>query len=607
MSALKNRERAYRIMIKLLRYMRGHIKESILSPTFKLLEASFELFVPLVVAKIIDSGIGSGDTGYVIKMCLVLALLSFVGLAASVLGQLYAARASVGFASKIRHAMFSKIQSMPFSELDRIGTSTLITRMTSDIGQVQTGVNLTLRLILRAPFIVFGAMIMAFTVDAASASVFAVMIPALSVVVFGIMIISIPLYRKVQSSLDRVTLHTRENLTGVRILRGFCKERDETESFEKASDELKKCQKFVGRISALMNPVTYVIVNISVIYLIHIGALRVNSGYISRGELVAMYNYMTQILTELIKLANLIITVTKSAACAGRISSILEESPSERTSGYECVTSVGGKAPKVEFRNVSFKYDGNSENSLSDISFSVYPGETVGIIGATGSGKTTLVNLIPAFYECTDGEVLVDGKNVKELSLNSLRQKFGIVPQKAVLFRGTIRENLKFRDAEASDEEIMSAAKTAQAKSVIERKKGALDGFVDQSGRNFSGGQRQRLTIARALVGDPDILILDDSSSALDYATDSALRSSLAELPYKHTTFIVSQRTSSIMGADRIIVLENGRAVGIGTHEELYQSCAAYREIHDLQFREKKKTHGAGAKSEGRGRHVYEQ
>ncbi len=569
-------------MLKLLRYMRSYIKEAILAPAFKLLEASFELFVPLVVAQIIDRGLETGDTSYILSRGLILVLLSFVGFAAAVVAQYFSAKAAVGFAAKIRNVLFSKITSMSYSELDKTGTSTLITRMTSDVNQVQSGVNLTLRLFLRSPFIVFGAMVMAFTIDFESALTFAVMIGALSVVVFGIMLISIPLHRKVQENLDSVTSKTRENLAGVRILRGFRMEERESEDFKKSTAALEKAQKFVGRISALMNPLTFAIVNLSIIALIYVGGVKVDSGDISQGQVVALYNYMTQILVELVKLASLIITMTKAAASGQRISQVLESSAGERVGGT--VTRNTPELPKVEFRNVSFRYAGASEDSLSGLSFKAYAGETVGIIGATGSGKTTLVNLIPAFYDATEGDVLVDGVNVKDADLEKLREKFGIVPQKAVLFRGSIKENLLWRKKDASDAELMTAADTAQCADVIRKKSGELDAHVEQNGRNLSGGQRQRLTIARALVGEPEILILDDSSSALDYATDAALKNALKDRLDGVCTFIVSQRTSSIMHADKIIVLEDGCPVGIGKHAELYESCTAYREIHDLQF-----------------------
>ncbi len=572
-------------MLKLLKYMKGYIKETILAPAFKLLEASFELFVPLVVAQIVDRGLESGDTGFILSRCLLLVLLSFIGFAAAVTAQYFSARAAVGFASRVRSAMFSTVNSMSYSELDRIGTSTLITRMTSDINQLQSGVNLTLRLFLRSPFIVFGAMAMAFAIDPSAAVNFVIMIAALCVVVFGIMLVTIPMHKNVQSRLDDVTLKTRESLAGVRILRGFSLEQKQSSAFGESSTALEAAQRTVGRISALMNPLTYAIVNICVIALIHTGSLRVNSGALTQGQLVALYNYMTQILVELVKLANLIITLTKAAASGQRVSAVLDSFEGEREGGE---TSVGAPGtPKVEFRNVSFKYPGAAEASLKNITFSVNEGETVGIIGGTGSGKTTLINLIPAFFEPTEGDVLVDGVSVKKARLSALRRKIGIVPQKSVMFRGSIRENLARRRKDADDAELMRAAQSAQAADVIASKSGGLSSHIEQNGRNLSGGQRQRLAIARALVGEPEILILDDSSSALDYATDAALRESLGSLSYPHCTFIVSQRTSSVMHADKIIVLEDGLPVGIGTHSELYEGCETYREIHELQFGKK--------------------
>lgn len=569
-------------MLKLLRYMKGYIKESILAPAFKLLEASFELFVPLVVAQIVDRGLEMCDTGFILSRCLLLVLLSFIGFAAAVTAQYFSARAAVGFASRVRSALFSTVNSMSYSELDRAGTSALLTRMTSDINQLQSGVNLTLRLFLRSPFIVFGAMAMAFAIDPSSAVNFVIMIVALCVVVFGIMLITIPMYKNVQSRLDDVTLKTRESLAGVRILRGFSLEEKQSRAFDASSSLLEAAQRTVGRISSLMNPLTYAIVNLCVIALIHTGSLRVNSGVLTQGQLIALYNYMTQILTELVKLANLIITLTKAAASAQRVSSVLDSSEGERVGGaaFDDVNGI----PKVEFRNVSFTYPGASEPSLKNITFSANEGETVGIIGGTGSGKTTLVNLIPAFFEPTEGDVLVDGISVKSANLSTLRKKIGIVPQKSVMFRGSIRENLTRRKKHADDAELMCAAQIAQATDVIASKSDGLDSHIEQNGRNLSGGQRQRLAIARALVGNPDILILDDSSSALDYATDAALRESLCKLSYSHCTFIVSQRTSSVMHADKIIVLEDGVLVGIGTHRELYENCETYREIHELQF-----------------------
>lgn len=568
-------------MKKLFVYLKEYRKESILGPLFKLLEASFELIVPLVVASLIDRGLANGgDKGHIVSMCLVLVALGLIGLICSVTAQYFAAKASVGFVKKLRHALFSHIQGFSYQTIDSVGTSTLITRMTSDMNQVQTGLNLTLRLLLRSPFVVFGAMIMAFFVDAKAALWFVVAIPALSVVVFGIMLISIPLYKKVQGHLDRVLGITRENLTGVRVIRAFGKEESEKAAFSENNAALTAMQKHVGRISALMNPVTYVIINLAVIFLIYTGALRVEAGIITQGAVVALYNYMSQILVELIKLANLIINITKSIACAKRIQTVLEIPTGENGSD----TAENESEYRVEFKNVGLTYAGAGSESLSGITFTARAGETVGVIGGTGSGKTSLVNLIPRFYEATEGVVKLNGKDAKTLEPVALREKIGIVPQKALLFKGSIRENLKWGNENATDEELLAAVQTAQAADVL-KAKGGLDGEIEQNGRNLSGGQRQRLTIARALVRKPEILILDDSSSALDFATDAALRKALRELDYKPTVFIVSQRTSSIQHADRIVVLDEGMAVGVGTHEELLESCEVYREIYDSQFK----------------------
>ena len=570
-------------MLKLLKLMRDYKKETVLAPAFKLLEALFELFVPLVIANIIDYGIPASNTGYTVKMSLVLVFLGFIGFAASVIAQYFSAAASVGFASKVRRALFVKIQQMSYSELDRAGTASLITNMTSDINQLQSGVNLTLRLFLRSPCIVFGAMIMAFTISPRLALIFTAMIAVLSVIVFAIILGTVPLYKKVQASLGSVTRRVRENLGGVRILRGFCLEQSEEGRFAEDADKLHKAQNYVGRFSALMNPLTYVVVNAAIILLIGRGAIRVSSGSLTQGELVAMYNYMTQILVELVKLANLIITMTKAVACGQRITAVMDDVNGERNDG-DVPVSVSG-TPKVEFKNVSFRYAGAGDDSLKNISFTVNTGETVGIIGATGSGKSTLVSLIPAFYTSTEGDVLIDGVNVKDADVKKLRRKFGIVPQQSTLMRGTLRDNLNWRDTSVTDTDIMISAAAAQATDVITSKDGGLDALSEQYGRNFSGGQRQRLAITRALVGDPEILIFDDSSSALDYATDAALRDAVAALHHEHTTFIVSQRTSSIMHADKILVLEDGALIGMGTHNELYETCPAYKEIHDLQFK----------------------
>ena len=565
-------------MKKLLVYLKDYIKESILGPLFKLLEALFELFVPLVIAAIIDTGIENGDTGYIIKMCLVLVLLGFVGLAFSITAQYFAAKASVGFVSKIRHVLFGHIQSLSYSELDQIGTSTLITRMTSDMNQVQNGMNLALRLLLRSPFVVFGAMIMAFTIDVPSAMIFVYVTIVLLIVVFGIMLGSIPLYKKVQQKLDAVMTVTRENLTGVRVIRAFCKEDEETDDFINKNNELTASQKFVGKISALMNPVTYVIINLAIIWLIHTGAVRVEAGILTQGAVVALYNYMSQILVELIKLANLIINITKSIACGNRIQAVLDIKPDLESGNSSC------NEGSVEFDHVNLRYKNAGADSLSDITFTAAKGETIGIIGGTGSGKSSLVNLIPRFYDAASGEVKVGGVNVKDMDVEQLREKIGVVPQKAVLFHGTIRENMQWGVTNASDDDIMEAIEAAQGLDVI-KAKGGLECEIEQGGKNLSGGQRQRLTIARALVKKPEILILDDSASALDFATDAALRKSLRELDYHLTVFIVSQRTSSIQHADRIIVLDDGAAVGIGTHDELMKSCSVYQEIYNSQFK----------------------
>lgn len=573
-------------MKKLLIYLKDYRKETVLAPLFKMLEATLELFVPLVVAAMIDVGIGGHDRSYIVKMTLVLVLLGAVGLAFSVTAQYFSAKAAVGFVKKLRHVLFAHIQKLSYGELDTQGTSTLITRMTSDMNQVQSGVNLTLRLLLRSPFVVIGAMVMAFTVDPRAAMVFAVDIPALAVVIFGIMLASIPLYRKVQNRLDRVLGLTRENLTGVRVLRAFCKEEEQTGLFRQKNQELTNIQKFVGKISALLNPVTYVIVNGAIIALIWVGAIRVDMGILTQGAVVALYNYMAQILTELIKLANLIINITKSIACGNRIQAVLEVEPSVTDPEQENTEAetAGENTPAVEFQDACLRYPGASDESLTGISFAAAAGETIGVIGGTGSGKTSLVNLIPRFYDCSRGRVLVNGRDVKEYPLEELRKKIGIVPQKAVLFAGTIRENLQWGKRDATEEEMLRALELAQVSEVIEKKENGLDSQVEQGGRNFSGGQRQRLTIARALVRQPEILILDDSSSALDFATDAALRKAIASLEPKPILFLVSQRTSSIRYADRIIVLDDGQAVGIGTHEELLESCEVYREIYQSQF-----------------------
>ena len=582
-------------MKSLLKYLSDYKKESVLGPLFKLLEASFELFVPLVMSAIIDTGIANRDVGYILRMCGVLVALGLVGLACSITAQYFAAKAAVGFATKLRHALFDHIQSLSYSEMDTMGTSTLITRMTSDINQVQNGVNLTLRLLLRSPFVVFGAMVMAFTIDLRAALIFAVVIPVLCLVVFGIMLFSMPLYRKVQRALDKVLGTTRENLTGVRVIRAFNREKDETVRFDRENEALTRMQMTVGRISALMNPVTYIIINAGLLAILWRGGAAVSMGELSQGQVVALVNYMAQILTELVKMANLIITITRAGACAGRIESVLNERSSlvcGETTGIreadsrKAATGDPREAAgvSVRFDHVSLTYKNAAAESVTDISFTAGPGETIGIIGGTGSGKSTLVNLIPRFYDATKGSVQIGGRDVKEYDLGQLRRIVAVVPQKAQLFMGTIRSNLLWGDEEAPEERLWEALTAAQARDFVEKKEGGLDASVAQGGKNFSGGQKQRLTIARALVRKPQVLILDDSASALDFATDAALRRSIREMPDAPTVFIVSQRTSSIRHADQIIVLDDGQAVGIGRHEDLLKSCAVYREIYESQF-----------------------
>lgn len=575
-------------MKKLLIYLRDYKKESILGPLFKLLEASFELIVPLVVASMIDVGITNNDRGYIIKMCLIMAALGLIGLICAVTAQYFAAKAAVGFATKLRHGLFSHIQSLSFSQMDKEGTSTLITRMTSDINQVQSGVNLVLRLFLRSPFIVFGAMIMAFTVDVKAALIFVVVIPILSVIVFGIMLISIPLFKKVQGRLDKVLGITRENLTGVRVIRAFGEEVHEIQKFDEETDSLKHMQEVAGRISALMNPLTYVVINGGLIVLIYTGALQVEAGILTQGQVVALVNYMSQILVELVKLANLIITVTKAFACGNRIQSVFEIPAGMENPDTPAATSAAGlETGTVEFDHVSLRYYKGGEEALTDIHFRAGKGATIGVIGGTGSGKSSLVNLIPRFYDVEKGSVKVDGRDVREYPLSQLRDKIGVVMQKAVLFKGTIRENLLWGNENASEEELWEAVRAAQAEEFVLQKQNKLDEMVEQEGRNLSGGQKQRLSIARALVKKPEILILDDSSSALDYATDAALRKSIKELPGDITVFIVSQRASSMLHADIIIVLDDGNVAGMGTHEELLQNCEVYQEIYYSQFERK--------------------
>lgn len=593
-------------MKKILVYLKDYKKEAVLGPLFKLLEASFELIVPLVMAAIIDTGVATGNRSYIMKMCLVLVLLAAVGLICSVTAQYFAAKAAVGCATGLRHALFAHIESLSYAEMDTVGTSTLITRMTSDVNQVQNGVNLVLRLFLRSPFIVFGAMIMAFTIDVKAALVFVVTIPLLSVVVFGIMLISIPLYQKVQAALDKVLGITRENLTGSRVIRAFNKQEDEITSFREKNDMLTRIQLYVGKVSALMNPLTYIIINGATIVLIWTGAWQVENGVITQGEVVALVNYMSQILVELVKLANLIININKSLACGNRIQSIFEMESSirddaayrtdadmntcgEADSTQNAQSSQSSQSsqafPAVEFSHVNLVYAGAGEEALTDIHFVAERGETIGIIGGTGSGKTSVVNLIPRFYEASGGSVKVDGRDVCTYTLDDLRSRVGVVPQKAVLFKGTIRENLKWGNPSASDAELAEALAIAQAKEFVDAKEGGLDYVIEQGGRNLSGGQRQRLTIARAIVRKPEILILDDSASALDFATDAKLRQALAAMDGQMTVFIVSQRAASIQHADKIIVLDDGQIVGMGTHEELLKGCEIYQEIYDSQFK----------------------
>lgn len=572
-------------MKKLLIYLKTYRKEACLAPIFKMLEAVFELFVPLVIKGIIDYGIAAEDRAYCLRMGLLLLLLAVIGLAMATTAQWFSARAAAGFAAKIKQVLMEHIQKLSYTELDTIGTSTLITRMTSDVNQVQTGTNLVLRLFMRSPFIVFGSMIMAFTIDFKAAMIFVITIPLLSVVVFGIMLSSIPLYKKVQSQLDRVLGITRENLTGVRVIRAFNKEGEEISHFKTENEQFTRLQTFVGKISALMNPLTFVIVNSAILVLVWTGAWRVEGGILTQGAVVALVNYMSQILVELIKLADLIINITKAVACGNRIQKVLEVEPSMENGSKECIEEKRTPANAVDFNHVSLTYSGAGAPSLTDIDLHVKTGQTIGIIGGTGSGKTSVVNLIPRFYDATQGNVLVFGKPVKEQDMESLRSQIAVVPQKAVLFAGTIRENMKWGKEDATDEEIMEALTIAQAAEVVQKKEGGLDAFVEQGGKNLSGGQRQRLTIARALVRKPRILILDDSASALDFATDAALRKAIREMKNAPTVFIVSQRTSSIRFADQILVLDDGHSVGVGTHDELLTTCSVYKEIYDSQYK----------------------
>ncbi len=572
-------------MRKLLIYLKHYKKETILAPLFKMLEASFELLVPLVMAAIIDIGIGNKDNGFIFKMCAVMVVLGIIGLVCSITAQFYAAKAAVGFAAELKHSLFAHIQKLSFTEMDEIGVSTLITRMTSDVNQVQSGVNLILRLFLRSPFIVFGAMIMAFTIDVKAAMIFVVTIPLLCVVVFGIMLICMPLYKKVQAGLDKILGITRENLTGARVVRAFNKEDAEIKRFSEKNESLTHMQMFVGRISALMNPITFIIINGAIIVLIQTGALRVYEGYITQGEVVALVNYMSQILIELIKLANLIITVTKSFACAHRITAVFEATPSLLSPSKIMQTSNADEEIAVSFEDVCLTYKNAGAESLTDINFKVKKGQTIGIIGGTGSGKSSVINLIPRFYDATKGSIKINGMDVREYPIEALRSKIGIVMQKAVLFKGTIRENLLWGKENATEEEMYNALTLSQAKEFIEEKEGGLDARVAQAGKNFSGGQKQRLTIARALIRNPEILILDDSASALDYATDAKLRKAIKDIEETMTVFIVSQRASSIQHADLILVLEDGMIAGRGTHKELLSNCPVYKEIYDSQFK----------------------
>ena len=571
-------------MKKLLYFMKDYKKESVLAPLFKMLEAFFELFVPLVVASIIDDGIVPKDSGHIIRMCLLLLVLAAVGLTCSITAQYFAAKSAVGAATGIRYELFTHIQTLGYEEMDTVGTSTLITRMTSDINQVQNGINLVLRLFLRSPFIVFGAMIMAFTIDVKAAMIFVVAIILLSIVVFGVMFITKPLYKKVQSGLDTILGTTRENLTGVRVIRAFHQEQAEYNKFLAENEELTSLQKFAGKISGLTNPLTFIIINFAILVLIHTGAVRVSLGTLSQGQVVALYNYMSQILVELIKLANLIISVTKAMACFNRIQDVFHIEPSMKE-GTKTVAAAGNTTPAVEFKNVSFTYAGGGDYAVENISFKAMPGQTIGIIGGTGSGKSTLVNLIPRFYDVSEGEVDIAGKNIQDYTYGFLRNTISVVPQKAQLFAGTIRDNLTFGCPDATEEQIEEALAISQAKEFVDTKEGRLDAKIEQGGKNLSGGQRQRLTLARALVPQSDILIMDDSASALDYATDARLRKAIQDMKRKPTVFIVSHRTTSIQNVDMILVLDDGKIAGQGTHEQLLKSCNIYREIYETQFK----------------------
>lgn len=571
-------------MKMIMRFLKDYKKECVLAPLFKMLEAIFELFVPLVVSSVIDKGIVNADKGYIMQMCFMLILLAIIGLVCAITAQYFSAKAAVGAATGMRHSLFAHIQTFSFTEMDTLGTSTLVTRMTSDINQVQNGINMVLRLFLRSPFIVFGAMIMAFTIDAKAALVFVAAIPVLALIVFGIMLATRPMYKNVQSGLDKILGITRENLTGVRVIRAFNKEQDEIKRFKNDNESLNRLQKYVGKISGLMNPLTYVVVNVSIIALIWIGGVRVNAGALTQGQVVALYNYMSQILVELIKLANLIITITKALACAGRIESVFDVT-SGMADGSVKEAVAKEEQPGVEFKNVSLTYSGSGASSVEGINFKAMKGQTIGVIGGTGSGKSSLVNLIPRLYDATQGEVLVDGVNVKDYDIEALRNKVGIVMQKAVLFKGTIRENMWMGKKGATDEQIDEALEISQSKEFVDSKQGRLDYVIEQGGKNLSGGQRQRLTIARAIVRKPDVLILDDSASALDFATDAALRKAIRGMNNSPTVFIVSQRAASLMYADLIIVLDDGQVAGMGTHDELLANCEVYKEIYESQFK----------------------
>ena len=571
-------------MKMIMRFLKDYKKECVLAPLFKMLEAIFELFVPLVVSSVIDKGIVNADKGYIMQMCFMLILLAIIGLVCAITAQYFSAKAAVGAATGMRHSLFAHIQTFSFTEMDTLGTSTLVTRMTSDINQVQNGINMVLRLFLRSPFIVFGAMIMAFTIDVKAALVFVAAIPVLALIVFGIMLATRPMYKNVQSGLDKILGITRENLTGVRVIRAFNKEQDEVKRFKNDNESLNRLQKYVGKISGLMNPLTYVVVNVSIIALIWIGGVRVNAGALTQGQVVALYNYMSQILVELIKLANLIITITKALACAGRIESVFDVT-SGMADGSVKEAVAKEEQPGVEFKNVSLTYSGSGASSVEGINFKAMKGQTIGVIGGTGSGKSSLVNLIPRLYDATQGEVLVDGVNVKDYDIEALRNKVGIVMQKAVLFKGTIRENMWRGKKGATDEQIDEALEISQSKEFVDSKQGRLDYVIEQGGKNLSGGQRQRLTIARAIVRKPDVLILDDSASALDFATDAALRKAIRGMNNSPTVFIVSQRAASLMYADLIIVLDDGQVAGMGTHDELLANCEVYKEIYESQFK----------------------